>query len=286
MELLQLKYFMTVAKHQNMTKAAEELFVAQPAISQSISRLEKEFDVKLFDRVGKTIQLNKYGETLLKYSKTIFKNVEGLQNEFDVIRDMSKDHIRILAWPSSTVIPRLLSAFSDQYPYITMQITDNPDDGDYDFYFTTSAYEELPYPCDILLQEDILLAVSTSNPLAEYDSISLNQAKDEAFIVQPVTKPYRHICETFCKMAGFYPTIKYELDSSQTTCELIRLNQGVSFLPSRSWGRLAFPGIKYLKIDHPICLRTIYLSWDEKRVFSTADTVFRTFAQNYFRQTF
>lgn len=286
MELLQLKYFMTVAKHQNMTKAAEELFVAQPAISQSISRLEKELDVKLFNRVGKTIQLNAYGEILLKYSETIFKNIDELQVAFDVVRNMHDNQIRLSAWPSSGTIPKMLSAFAEKYPYISMRITNDPEDKDCDFYFTTSAYGALPYPCDILLQEDVWLAVSTSHPLARYSSIPLSMASEESFISFPAQKPFRQICDTFCKLADFQPKIAYENDSFQTTCELIRLEQGVAFVPSRSWGNIAVPQIKYLRIEQPVCLRSIYLSWHENRIFSTADTIFRTFVREWFSQNF
>lgn len=286
MELLQLKYFMTVAKYQNMTKAAEELFVAQPAVSQSISRLEKEFNVKLFDRVGKTIQLNKYGNTLLKYSEIIFKNIDELQNELNIIRDMGDNRILIAAWPNSVAIPKLLTVFNEQYPYINIEITDNPNDSNCDFYFSTSAYGEIPYPCDILFQEKLLLGMSIDHPLARYDSIPLSLACSEPFIMQPRSKPYRQICETFCKLAGFQPNTKYEIDSFQTTCKLLNMNQGIAFIPEHSWGNIDFPGIKYLKVEQPVCLRTIYLSWEKERIFSTADEIFRSFAHAYYQNSY
>ena len=66
MELLQFRYFMTAAKYENMTKAAEELHIAQPALSQSIKRLETELGVELFDRSRHRIALNEHGRLLEK----------------------------------------------------------------------------------------------------------------------------------------------------------------------------------------------------------------------------
>ncbi len=69
MELLQLEYFKMIAKTQNISAAAKELHVVQPSLSQLLKRLEQEVGVPLFDRVGKHIQLNTYGQVFLKYTE-------------------------------------------------------------------------------------------------------------------------------------------------------------------------------------------------------------------------
>lgn len=69
MELLQLEYFLTVAKLEHMTKAAQELRIAQPALSKTIARLEQDLGVPLFDRQGRKIRLNPYGQAFMKKQK-------------------------------------------------------------------------------------------------------------------------------------------------------------------------------------------------------------------------
>ena len=64
MELFQLRYFLTVAKYENFSKAADELLVSQPSISKAIMQLEQELGVQLFDRNGKRIKLNNAGKAL------------------------------------------------------------------------------------------------------------------------------------------------------------------------------------------------------------------------------
>ena len=66
MELLQLRYFLTAAEYQHMTKAAEHLQIAQPALSQAIHRLEAELGVPLFERKSRSVELNEAGRLLQK----------------------------------------------------------------------------------------------------------------------------------------------------------------------------------------------------------------------------
>ena len=72
MELLQLKYFLTVARLEHMTRAADELGIAQPPLSQTIARLEEELGVPLFDRLGRNIHLNHFGRAYVQRVKRIF----------------------------------------------------------------------------------------------------------------------------------------------------------------------------------------------------------------------
>ncbi|WP_369218522.1 LysR family transcriptional regulator, partial [Streptomyces flavofungini] len=65
MDLLSLRYFQAVARHQHISRAAQELRVAQPSVSRTIGRLESELGVLLFDRQGRRIRLNEHGEAFL-----------------------------------------------------------------------------------------------------------------------------------------------------------------------------------------------------------------------------
>jgi DNA-binding transcriptional LysR family regulator len=65
MDLLQFRYFQTVARHQHVSRAAEELHVAQPVLSRAIARLEAELGVPLFDRRGRRVKLNRFGAAFL-----------------------------------------------------------------------------------------------------------------------------------------------------------------------------------------------------------------------------
>ena len=78
MEIQQLRYFLEVARLGNMTKAAEKLHIAQPALSQSIKRLEQDLGAPVFQRNGKRIQLNHAGNVLLKKIQPIMETLNDL----------------------------------------------------------------------------------------------------------------------------------------------------------------------------------------------------------------
>ena len=79
MELTQLEYFLEVARRQHITQAAEALNITQPALSKTIARLEDDLGVKLFDREGKGIRLNEYGQTALHYAERILYTIGDMR---------------------------------------------------------------------------------------------------------------------------------------------------------------------------------------------------------------
>lgn len=81
LELIQLRYFQTVAQLQHITKAAEQLHISQPALSSAISRLEAEVGVDLFDRRGRSIHLNHFGKIVLRNSQEIFAKIDKMEME-------------------------------------------------------------------------------------------------------------------------------------------------------------------------------------------------------------
>ena len=79
--LSQLNYFQVVAEYEHISKAAEALHVAQPSLSSTISKLEKELGVPLFDRKGRNIELNAAGAKLLAHSRFIFNQINEMKKE-------------------------------------------------------------------------------------------------------------------------------------------------------------------------------------------------------------
>ena len=97
MELQQLQYFKTAAECENLSEAAGKLFISQPALSQTIQRLESDLGTPLFDRRGKTIRLNESGRVVLAYTNTVLRELDTMRKmlaqkqsggEFCVITDM------------------------------------------------------------------------------------------------------------------------------------------------------------------------------------------------------
>lgn len=124
MELHQLRYFQMVARLGHMTQAAEILHVAQPSLSRSIALLEQEIGVPLFDRTGRRIYLNQYGEILLRRVEFLFNGLERARHEITDLHGEAQGRVVLSVSHSSSLylLPLLLSSFREHYPEIHFQI--------------------------------------------------------------------------------------------------------------------------------------------------------------------
>ena len=134
MDIHSLTYFKKVAELQHITRASEELHVAQPSLSRTISRLEKELGVQLFERSGKNIILNSYGEILLKHTNRILQELKDIDQEIGDAAGERSRTVTLSLYAASKLLPELVMAFKHEYPSIRLQIiqedlTKNQPDG-------------------------------------------------------------------------------------------------------------------------------------------------------------
>ncbi len=117
---IRLKVFCCVAANLSFTKASQELFISQPAISKHIQELEKEYDVRLFDRMGNRIQLTREGLLLLGHAERILRGYQKMDYEMKALQQWMVGVLRIGASTtiSQYVMPEIIAAFRKQFPYV------------------------------------------------------------------------------------------------------------------------------------------------------------------------
>jgi LysR family transcriptional activator of glutamate synthase operon len=120
MELRQLRYVEAVARHRHFTRAAEELHVAQSALSHQVRRLEAELGVELFERTSRHVAATEAGEAVAARARRILAEVDGAREEVDELQGVIRGHVSIGALLTAGEIdfPRLMAAFSAAYPGI------------------------------------------------------------------------------------------------------------------------------------------------------------------------
>lgn len=260
MDLLQLKYFKKVADLENMTKAAEELLVAQPAVSKMIRNLENELNCPLFDRIGRNIVLNENGKTLLVYTNDILNNVDKI---YKTLKDKNEKHppINFSVSVGSSLIPRILSEFSSLYPDYQISIITKKSSKPVDIeLFQSLSSIQTENACSVL-REEIVLAVPKNHPLAKKDSINLNEIKGYSLIGLSSSQSYLQLMQPFFTLAGFVPKVSFEIDNPETLRKLINMGFGISFVPKRTWVDTIQKNIKFIRINSPECYRYINLCW-------------------------
>lgn len=121
------KVFYAVAKHKHMTKASEELHISQPAISQSIKKLEDQLGGTLFLRSNKGMELTEEGKMFYEYVKSALELINNAENEFTSFKDLSKGEVKIGCSTTLTklVLINALKDFHLDYPNININITND-----------------------------------------------------------------------------------------------------------------------------------------------------------------
>ena len=286
MELLQLRYFCVVAKHQNMTKAAAELMISQPALSKTIASLEKELGTPLFVRRNRSIFLNRAGEIL--YQK-IDQSINLIDDTVSEIRELSNEpfgNVRLLVLSASSYMPGFYIAFHQRYPFIKLQLSnyiryEHMFMYDCDFCITADAgFTPLAGNCVVpILTERFVLAVQKQHPLAGRGSIHLKEPAPYPF----VASNRREDLEFYCLKAGFRPNIIAECDNGTTYEAFLRGGVGISVVPEITLGSVLPEDIVCIPLTYPVIERTISLTYDSRRRMSNAGQLFLQFCMEYFQ---
>ncbi|MFD0588946.1 LysR family transcriptional regulator [Paenibacillus sp. GCM10027627] len=291
MDLLQLKYFQKVAQLKHLTKAAEELYITQPALSQTISRLERDLGVSLFDREGRQIRLNEYGEAFLKKVDIALNTLEEGKRE---LRDMAGLEKGTVSIDSSSLpyFPEAINAFRASFPDVRFRVSQVStreakeellENGGIDLCISCSPVKRkgiVNYP---IVDENIFFAVPLSHRLADRQSIKLSEVAEEPFMSFKKGHSFREQTDELCQLAGFEPNIICEVDDLNTMKQLMKSGIGVAF-----WlESLIDTDCDYrpLSIEEPVSIRTYYLSWTEKRYLSLASRSFRDWLMEHFHGT-
>ena len=190
MDITQLQHFKTVAGLQHMTRAAEELNVSQPALSQSIIRLEEELGVQLFERKGRNIQLNEYGRAFLPTAEQILAAVDDGKLLLKSMRQKNSNLVSIIAltlWG----FPNLEEHIKDDedcknvnlsvYSCPVNQVISKLKNGDADFCLMTIDFDDPDLESRLVHWHEMGVLVRNDHPLAG-KTVSLDAFRDETFV--------------------------------------------------------------------------------------------------------
>jgi DNA-binding transcriptional LysR family regulator len=121
-DVRQLTYFLAVVEHMNFGRAAEQLYIAQPSLSQAIGTLERELGVPLFHRVGRGIVLSDAGRQLIEPARQVVRDLEAAQAAARSARGLERGRVELIAMPSPGMEPlsTLIQDFTDAHPAMTV----------------------------------------------------------------------------------------------------------------------------------------------------------------------
>ncbi|KZE72049.1 LysR family transcriptional regulator [Paenibacillus jamilae] len=287
MELLQLQYFLTVARLEHVTEAARSLHVTQSSLSKTIQRLEEDLGVPLFDRTGRKLRLNEFGSRFLyRVERALFELEQGKQELTDL---SSPEHgILELAVTTASTLPSILQEFRRKRPYIqfhvqmltTQEMVKLLHRGEVDFCLSSPPVEGKDIECKIVCIDPILVAVPKGHRLADRNSVSLTELREEWFVGVKRGYGTRDLVDSVCKSEGFVPKYVYEGDEPARLSSLVEAEIGIAFIPSTA--RNSQGHLKYLQVENHELIREIALLWNRNRYISRTAQEFREIVVEYF----
>ena len=283
MELRQLEYFVTVANLKNLSKASQVLFVSQPALSKSISSLEEELGVQLFERRNRKMTLTTVGQVFFNRTVRLLKDLDTSVSE---IRQMSGQISSVLT--ISTVMPEFFTPISIMYHHHNPEVilrefgsaTLSPREaliyGDINFCLTPVAFDHPSLVWFSLKEEEMYLIAPNQFVIPSTGgSIALKDLEEIPFVCTLGGTNLHHCTTAFCKSAGFNPHIVVETPSIDTISMLVTDGCGVAFMSETIHEKMsvprndpARPPYQVFRVSEPLCLRNVGIAMQRDHVLS------------------
>ena len=244
-----LRYFAAVARHASIREAAEELHVAQSALSRRIQKLEDELGAPLFERHARGVALTSAGEILLSFAQTSLRQVERVRSEVEALKGLRRGTVHVYSIESLVphLLPRVIARFGARYPGINFDVTIDGSDRviaavregrtDIGIAFYPPADPELATVFKV--REPLVATMSAQHPLAGKAKVSLAECA-----AYPMAAPLRNtgsrvLMDVACKTVGVHMKPALETNSIPLRVAFVQNGNGVTFLSRLSaWDSL------------------------------------------------
>jgi LysR family hydrogen peroxide-inducible transcriptional activator len=240
MELYQLRSFIAVAEAGNFTRAAEQLHITQPALSQQVINLEKELEHKLLHRLGRRAVLTDAGKTFIERARRILLEADSATKE---IRDNphAESRVTIGAIPSVApyILPALIAQARIEHPHLQIQaredfrsdLVNGVLDGSIDLAVVATPVHAAALSVKPLMREPLLLAVGRDHRFTKKRCIRAADLAEETFVMLGSTSSLTEQVRQFCGDHQFEPRIGYRCAQLATVKSLVALGAGIAILP-------------------------------------------------------
>ncbi|MEU8925790.1 transcriptional regulator CynR [Kitasatospora sp. NPDC048545] len=265
-ELRHLRYLLAVADHGNFTRAAEELHISQPTLSQQIKQLEKTLDVQLLDRTGRTVRLTDAGAVYTDHARRALRDLAAAERAVHDVQDLTRGRLRLAVTPTFTayLVGPLAAELHTRHPGITLTVRETTQDrietGLLTDEFDLGIAFRGPHPPGIdataLFTETLTLVTATPHPAAAGPLPVRDLAERPLALLGGDFATRGHI-DAYLARHRVSPRIAVEATSVQALTEIVRRTPLATVLPDAVTHDR--PGLATVPLDPPPPTRTVTL---------------------------
>ena len=266
MELRQLEYFVAVASHRHFGRAAEAIYVTQPALSQQVRRLEAELGVALLRRTSRGVELTPAGADLLVRAEAVLAEATAARAAMDEHAGVVRGAVRVAATAADAVrLPEVIAAFHRDHPSIRIALRQASAaealelvrSGAVDLAVLSLVGDVGGLVVTPLSEEPLRLIVEPGDPLEGSGGVRLAALSGRPFVLAEPGSALRSTVMEACQAEGFSPVPLIEVGDPSAVRFLVGAGLGVSVVPA-SWLEVPGPEVGVASVEpmlrHRLCL--------------------------------
>jgi len=239
----QLKLFESVSRLGSYTRAAEELFITQPAVSIQIKRLEEQTGLPLFEKVGKKIFLTAAGKAMYQASSDILIRVDSLKDSIEELKGEIKGPLHLsVVTTAKYFLPHLLGTFLQKYPDVEpklkftnrARVIERLMNNDDDFVIMGQVQKDEHLETYPFLNNILGIIAAADHPLANKEHITLKELAKQRFLIRESGSGTRYVFDSLLKDHGLEIEPYMELGSSEAIKQAVMAGLGIAVLSLHS----------------------------------------------------
>ena len=243
--LPQLSVFEAVARHGSFTRAAEELYMAQPTVSIQIRKLTDTIGLPLHEQIGKRVHLTEAGRALYGACQDLFQRIVQAEDTLSDLRGLKCGRLRLAVTTTGIrFVPRLLARFSEIHPGVDISLQIHRREAlierlarnDDDLCIFANPPEGPDYVTQRILPNPMVVFARSDHPLAGQQRVTFARFAEEPFIMREPGSGTRLVAEQLYAANGLRPRVRMELSTNECVKEAILAGLGVSILSRHALG--------------------------------------------------
>ncbi|MBI5658772.1 MAG: LysR family transcriptional regulator [Nitrosomonadales bacterium] len=285
--LRQLQVFAAVARHLSHSRASEELYLTQPAVSMQIKQLEQSIGLPLFEQTGKQIHLTEAGREMLQYSRNISQQLEEMEAVFGEMKGLERGRLNIAAVSTANYfMPQLLAKFIHLYPKIRVHLqVANRDtvlkqlaDNAADFAIMGQPPEGADMQSESFMPNPLVVIAAPGHALARKRRIKPAQLAQETFLLREQGSGTRGVAERFFSGHRMSLPAYMEMDTNEAIKQSVQAGMGVGIISRHAIElELETKRLAVLDVERFPIMRHWHIVHRKGKRLSTASQAFRKF---------
>ena len=285
--LRQLQVFEKVASHLNYSRAAEELYLSQPAVSMQIKQLEAHIGLPLFEQMGKKIFLTEAGRELFHYSRNITQQLVEMQAVFSEMKGLGQGRLTLSVVNTANYFtPQLLARFCRRYPGISVNLhVANRDavlkqlaDNSTDLAIMGQPPDGINVSAESFLDNPLVVIASPGHPLTKLKRVKFARLAEETFLSREQGSGTRSAMERIFAEHKIQPRIRMEMETNEAIKQAVQAGMGLGILSQHSIElELETKRLAMLNVEHFPLMRHWFVAHRSSKRLSGAALAFKDF---------